>query len=508
MTAPPLTDLESQFDRLQQKLTPMWRFIGSGVGGPDQEENAVVVVPAMNVDVEMPASIQQAYEERFLFMLLLLRQPGIRMIYVTSLAIQPDILDYYLHLLPGVTISNARKRLAVVAPLDGSPRSLSEKLLDRPHLLAEMRKLIGDPERAHLVPFNTTELERELAVRLGIPMYAADPRFYGLGTKSGSRRIFAEEGVPHPLGSEDLSGPWDIVRAIVRMRAQRPAMSAAIVKLNEGVSGMGNALVDLEGLPAPGSPEEETAIEHRLRSMEFALETGTYDSYVAKLQEHGGIVEEMILGDELHSPSAQLRITPLGEVELLSTHDQMLGGPSGQLYLGASFPANPEYGPLIMREAAKVGRRFAREGIVGRFALDFVVFRKPSRDWDAYAIEINLRKGGTTHPFLTLQYLTDGRYDAETGHFATAQGTRKCYVASDHVESDRYRVFRPDDLFDIVSRRHLHFDHARQTGIVLHMLPSVSEAGRFGLTAVANTPEEANELYRRSLDVFDEEAQA
>src|SRR6185436_5624961 len=103
----------------------------------------------------------------------------------------------------------------------------------------------------------------------------------------------------------------------------------------------------------------------------------------------GGIVEELITGRDFRSPSAQLRVTPLGEVEALSTHDQMLGGPSGQAYLGCRFPADPEYAPAIMAEALKVGRRLAKEGVIGRFALDFVVVRNAKDEWEAYAIEIN-----------------------------------------------------------------------------------------------------------------------
>ena len=122
---------------------------------------------------------QQAYEERFLFLLLLLRQPRARLIYVTSQAIHPDVVDYYLDLLPGrVLRSTRRSGCSCVSPLDGSPRPLTQKLLERPQLLEHIRSLIPDPDRAHLVPFNTTTLERDLAVRLGIPMYGADPRHF------------------------------------------------------------------------------------------------------------------------------------------------------------------------------------------------------------------------------------------------------------------------------------------------------------------------------------------
>jgi hypothetical protein len=115
-------------------------------------------------------------------------------------------------------------------------------------------------------------------------------------------------------------------------------------------------------------------------------------------------------------------------------NDQMLGGPSGQSYLGCRFPADPAYASTITREAAKVGERLAREGAIGRFAIDFVTIRKGDGGWEPYAMELNLRKGGTTHLFLTLQFLKDGTYDAERATFSAPNGQEKCFVASDHVE--------------------------------------------------------------------------
>ncbi len=287
------------------------------------------------------------------------------------------------------------------------------------------------------------------------------------------------------------------------MRREKPGLEEVLVKLNEGVSGEGNASVDLRGAGV-----ERAAVEKRVRAMRFELASVTIEDYEAKLRERGGVVEERISGEEFRSPSVQLRVTPLGEVQLLSTHDQLLGGPSGQSYLGCRFPADPAYAATITREAAKIGGRLAREGVLGRFAIDFVTVRKPDGSWDPYAIELNLRKGGTTHPFLTLQFLTDGTYDPETATFTAPSGRRKFFVASDHVESPAYRQLTPDDLFDIVVRRGLHFDQSRQTGIVFHMLSALGEHGRLGLTAVGDSPVQAEELYDRAVAVLDEEARA
>src|SRR6266567_5883950 len=529
-------DSQAEFDRLQRKLVPLWKSIERF----NQDPQTIVVVPSMSIDAISSGAVMQAYEERFLFLLLLLRQPRARLIYVTSQTILPSIIDYYLGLLPGVIPSHARKRLFLISPLDLSVRALSDKLLDRPRLIERIRSLILDLDRAHLVPFNTTNREKDLALRLGIPMYGADPKFFPLGTKSGCRKIFIEENVPHPLGHENLGSKEDLIEAIAQMRAQKPSIRQVLVKLNEGVSGEGNAVIDLYGLPTsfakatadrpvagigdaghrnasagPGSSIPATTdsgraramLEERFRAMQFELEGITYESYMKELQERQGVVEERIMGDEFRSPSVQLRITPLGVVELLSTHDQLLGGPSGQSYLGCAFPADAGYAALITREAAKVGKRLAKEGVIGRFALDFVVVRSNGK-WDPYAIEINLRKGGTTHPFLTLQFLTDGTYDPKTAIFTAPNGRQKFFVASDHVESPQYRTLTPDDLFDIVVRHNLHFGQTRQTGVVFHMMSALGELGRMGLTAVGNSHEEAKATYDRAIAVLNEETGA
>ena len=501
----PVSVSQSEFDRLQKKLVPLWKSIERF----NQDPQTIVVVPSMSIDAIGSGAVMQAYEERFLFLLLLLRQPRARLIYVTSQTILPNIIDYYLDLLPGVIPSHARPRLFLIAPLDGSARPLSDKLLDRPRLIERIRSLIMDPDRAHLVPFNTTNREKELALRLGIPMYGADPKFFSLGTKSGCRQIFMEENVPHPLGHENLGSKEELIEAIAQMRTQKPSIKQVLVKLNEGVSGEGNAIVDVKGLPSVaggGDPGKQRALlEERLRAIQFESEGVTYESYMKKLQERKAVVEERIMGEEFRSPSVQLRITPLGKVELLSTHDQLLGGPSGQSYLGCVFPADKGYAALITREAAKVGRRLAKEGVIGRFALDFVVVRGEHGKWEPYAIEINLRKGGTTHLFLTLQFLTDGKYDPDTAIFTAPNGRQKFFVASDHVESPAYRTLTPDDLFDIVVRHNLHFGQTRQTGVVFHMMSALGELGRTGLTAVGNSREDAKALYDRAVAVLDEE---
>ena len=482
------------FDRLQARLPDVWRAIRL-----NEADESVVVVPSVSLDrVNAKAgAVNQAMEERYLFLLLLLRQPRLRMVYVTSGPVDPAIVEYYLALLPGVIPSHALSRLSMVSVGDLTPRPLSEKLLERPRLLADIAALIPNRHRSHLVPYTTTTLERDLALELGIPMYGADPRHLELGTKSGCRKLFDESGVNYPVGFEDLGSLDDIVDSLAELRVRRPEASVAMVKLNEGVSGAGNAVVDLSGLPEPGSADERAMLTERVWGMELEGKSVTHETYLAKFEQKGGIVEERIVGDEVLSPSVQLRVTPLGALETLSSHDQILGGPTGQSYLGCTFPAAPGYAALITREAEAIGRRLAELGVLGRFAVDFVVVRNGDA-WTAHAIEVNLRKGGTTHPFLTLQFLTNGRYHGDKGLFTTPAGREKHLMATDHLEDPSLRGLRVGDLFDVVARTGLHFDPTTETGVVFHMISSVTEAGRVGMTAVGDSAEHAREVYERA----------
>ncbi|NEN04298.1 hypothetical protein G3T36_00275 [Diaminobutyricibacter tongyongensis] len=503
-----LADLDEEgrarrFHRLQDRMESVWQSMKL-----DFDDESVVVVPsvALNSSVTGSGSMTQAFEERLLFLLLLLRQPRLRMIYVTSMPIDPRIVEYYLALLPGVIPSHALARLSTLSVGDSSPRPLSEKLLERPRLLAKIAALIPNRARSHLIPYSTTERERDIALTLGIPMYGADPRLAVLGSKSGCRRLFGEVGVRYPLGAEDLYSLEDVVDAIGTLLTMRPALSQVIVKLNEGVSGAGNAVVDLDGLGGLPESDRRSAIGQRVRKMTLESPDVPFEVYVARLESAGGIVEERIIGEELLSPSVQLRTLPDGRVELLSTHDQLLGGVSGQSYLGCAFPADPAYSRLISEPAMAIGEGLAAAGVLGRFAVDFVVVRDTEGDWSAYAIEINLRKGGTTHPFLTLQFLTDGRYDGRSGRFLTPEGTEKHLVATDHLEAAELRGLSIGDLFDVVARHGLHFDPSRQAGIVFHMISCITEHGRVGMTAVGDTPEQAMELYERARRVLFDEA--
>jgi len=473
---------EQSFAELQAQFRSIWPSVTlRSIGDLDR---TMVVVHSISFDVpDQLIPVFPAYEERFLCLVLsLLRGPRSRVIYVTSQPIHPRVLDYYFALVPELDTVGARSRFVQVSLVDGRNEPLSRKLVARPGALDRIRRLIGKPEMAVIVPFCMSADEVALAEALQLPIYGCDPELGWLGSKTGSRRVFADENVRHPVGL-DVRATDDLAAALDELRARSPEARSAVLKLDLGVSGLGNALLDLDA----ASGDLHSAIE--LENEEIDVE-----QYLALLDEQGGIVEERIESEDFRSPSVQLRMSPAGQVDIMSTHDQILGGANGQTYFGCHFPADPDYAARIAGEALKVGRRLAREGVIGRAGVDFATVEH-NGSWESYALEINLRCGGTTHPLFALTSLTDGAYDPLAGEWRTRNGAIKHYVATDHLDSPAYQSLTPDDLLDVVAEKGLGWDAEREVGVVLHMVSAIAVAGRIGLTAVGDTLDEARQRY-------------
>jgi hypothetical protein len=492
------------YRRLQSGMADLFRKLSIYPRSPQ----TVVVVPSLSLDRRELAKVKGVwhYEERMLVNLMLLRQPRTKIVFVTSETLDSNVVDYYLALLPGVPVSHARRRLVLLSCNDASAMPLSEKVLARPRLMSRIRDEILDPASAHIVCFNSSPLERTLALRLGIPLHSVDPALNDLGTKSGCREIFREAGVLLPLGYERLRDRGEIAVALAAIKKQRPAARRAVVKLNEGFSGEGNALFYYEDLDAAQSEAAlAAAIDARLPTgLRYEAPTEHWESFHEKYVEMQGVVEEFVEGEEKQSPSAQCRVNALGLPQVISTHDQMLGGPSGQVFLGCRFPADDSYRLEIQESAANVASVLAERGVIGRFGIDYVSV-PTARGWKHYAIEVNLRKGGTTHPFLTLKFLTDGTYDQETGLFYSQSGRPKYYFASDTMQSDRWVGLRPEDLIDISVFHGLHFHGASERGVVFHLIGALSQFGKLGVVAIGDNPQQANFLYEQTVQVLDEE---
>ncbi|MEU6716188.1 peptide ligase PGM1-related protein [Nonomuraea sp. NPDC046802] len=433
-------------------------------------EGTLVVVPSLSLPQDELRRITAArsYEERLLFLLLALREPGVKVVYLSSVPVDRDIIDYYFGFLPDP--DDAAKRLTLITLDDPWSQPLTWSLLRRPDVLEQLRSAI-DVE-AWLVPFVLSELEEELAALLGIPLYGPATSLAYYGSKSGAREVGHEAGVPMPRGFGDVRTANEVEEAMEALPGER-----VIVKLNDGYSGLGNVIV------TKGDRSQTS----------FSAAGETWESYTKKIRERGAVVEEFIEHRPLYYPSALAQITPGGQAQVLATHDQVLGGTNGHVYQGCTFPAAPEYRAEVGASAERIARVLADKGVVGLFGMDFFAL-KADAGYAALLCEINLRIGGTTHPFGAAVMTTGATYDAGTGLLMSGNQP-KFYTATDNCASSCLRGRTPGDVMRMAERLGVGFDARRRTGNVFHLLGAIPEYGKLGFTSIGDSREEADELH-------------
>ena len=445
----------------------------------------VVVLPSYSV----AGSLLGHYAERLLQLehrqllqaLALARVPGSRMIFVTSLRPSPEVVDYYLSLLPRRQRRDVRARLHFLEVPDPRPVSVSAKLLDRPDLVAELRHLVRG-RVAYIDPWNVTDDEGRIAHLLGLPLNGTPAQLWPLGFKSSGRRILRAVGVPVPLGFEDVRSADDVVAAVEEIARRRPGAPAVVVKTDNSGAGDGNRVVRLAG-PAAAAVRSAVA---------------GWEPWYHEDLSRGAVVEELLESPFTAYPSVQVDIAPTGEVEVVSTHEQIVGGPTGHVYQGCAFPASPAYAARLADHGSAVGRALAEYGARGRLAVDFAATSGPDGHWQLHGLEINLRRTGTTHPLTALENLVPGRYQAALGRWAADDGTTRAYRSTDNLLVPRWRGAAAGDVIDVVREAGLQFDRHTGTGVVLHALCGLDVDGRLGLTAIGDSPGEASRRYREA----------
>jgi len=253
------------------------------------------------------------------------------------------------------------------------------------------------------------------------------------------------------------------------------------------------------------NPEFSNGIISALETMKFQGKGETGSSFLRKIEKFGAIAE-IFLEDTLGSPSVQAVVNTTGEVHVLSTHEQILGGEDHQIYTGCRFPAQEEYRLQLQELGMKVGKNLAKKGVIDHFGVDFMVKKNPrTNEFIIYAIEINLRQGGTTHPMMTLKLLTDGMYDMESGHFLNKSGQQRFYIASDNLQKGEiYKGLLPHDIMEIFLQHRLHWNVETETGVVFHLLGALSEFGKIGVTCIGDSPKHCEYIYDHTVELLDQ----
>lgn len=504
------------FESLQKRLPAAWQSVCSDPNC----ERTVVVLPSISLSPLELANVQGSvhYEERLLSFLTLLEMPKTHVVYLSALRIPDDVISYYLQFLPGVTFSHAQERLHLISLMDRSDIPLTQKILERPAVIERIKRAIKNPALSYMEVYYNTELEHELAVKLGIPIFGSAVDLHYWSGKSGSRDIFKKLDIAHPKGYGSIFSMKEAAQAIVNLRSECPNLEGAVIKLNEGFSGIGNILVKFSSL---GARQTQDEIADYLENLsDDSCGEVSCQAFKKVLADQGGVVEAFIDAPGKTSPTIQIFINPLGEICIDSTHEQELGGRSGLEYIGCSLPAKANYVQALHHLGSEIGRELVRLGYIGPVSIDFIAIPRGSEkvaglvdgvvyghgDYELYAVEINLRRGGTTHPLSATSFLTGGRYMPESGSFKTPSGRKIFYVSFSNIAPSEAKGLCPDDIIDIVTEFGLHYNSATCCGVIFHMMGALSQYGRLSGTCVADSPEKAWELVETTKQILAEQA--
>lgn len=358
------------------------------------------------------------------------------------------------------------------------PEDLSDYIKDFGAVAREFKKICS-LNNAYLECFVLTEKEKHLVDNYNIPTWWSHEDLDYYKTKSGNRKIL--RGVTAiPRGIENLHSYEESLHALKNLSHQTNARRF-VIKLNDGVSGDGNGFINLKN---GGS-----SIIEALENINFVSPKMTTEKFFTEMRKLGGVIEEFIEGENKRSPSVQLLLSPNGDFEILSSHEQILDE-SGSRFLGSEFPAKEDHRESIMREAEKVAKKLCTLNLSGIVGLDFLTVKNANGLIETYLIEMNIRKGGTTHPYWSAR---------------TALGALPCPVKGTLRKGKKEWVYRSNDnlsdgggcrrslsgLMEKAEKAGLTYCPQRKTGAIFHMLSCWEPEGKCGATFIGETPEEA-----------------
>ena len=109
--------------------------------------------------------------------------------------------------------------------------------------------------------------------------------------------------------------------------------------------------------------------------------------------------------------------------------------------------------------------------------------------------ELNLRKGGTTHPYTALRNLVPGHHDVNSARWIADDGSSRCYESTDNLLAEAWRGRSPSSVVAAIDAARLGFDPVTRVGVLLHMLTGLAIDGRIGLTAIGSSRRQASEYF-------------
>jgi hypothetical protein len=304
---------------------------------PANDFDDIFILPSLTLDKQELLKVQavnkklylireaSVYEQRQLYNLLMLQNPKVRVIFLSSMPIDEAIIQYYWKLISfGVSLDDFKSRLSLLSPMDSSSISLVEKILSRPLLVKKMKKLNRNSERTCLVCNISSYYEFKLCERLDCILLGFDPKHNYFGTKDGSKKIFQMAQIPFPESTPLCKSEISFFEETLDLIQRNENAVMLVVKLNDSFSGKGNANMELCHLREfMKKNKDKNKIIEELKEgcnqLNFSADTN-WDSFRKRIYDMGVISEVFVDCNEC--PSGQGYVEN-GKITMVSTHDQV-----------------------------------------------------------------------------------------------------------------------------------------------------------------------------------------
>ena len=211
-------------------------------------------------------------------------------------------------------------------------------------------------------------------------MYGADPRLADWGTKTGCRRLFAEEGVPSPAGrtrtcTPSTTSPTRCWRCGPRAGRRWAARSSSSTRASPARATRSSTW---PACPAPGRPAErgrgratrlrgDAAREPRRAARRVRREA-------RRARRHRRGARDRRRGAQPQRAAPRPARAARSSCSRRTT--SCSAARAGRATSAAKFPADFAYARAIIgRGRARSAPGWPTEGVLGRFAIDFVVVR-------------------------------------------------------------------------------------------------------------------------------------
>ena len=427
------------------------------------------------------------FEERNLFYLACLKNPKTRFIAVLSEGFQECFINYCIEHISqayNLGVYEIKERFEIVSiPTDGK-QYLTKNILQNAEFSHRINNALIDKTNTLIDYWMVTDSDARLAMQLGLAYYGLQAEAFNIDSKASSRKIFRTLDIAIPAGRENLASFQEVQLALQEL-LEEASSETFIIKINQEEGGNGLAKIARATAFLPYQEFlDQIQITKNIPISEFE----------AALQQQKAVLEAYIEAEIVAFPSVKMEILSDGVIRNLATHDQLL---KDMTYSGSIFPADPSYRSELIKLGQKISTHIAKLGVFGIASVDFLATKNsPNDTWKFWGIEINARKGATTHSIFWSKWLTKAEYDQSNGVLQAITG-EIMYQASEYFWTPNLSKIPPETILAAIKNAGLDFDHQKQSGVFVHMLSCVPKFGKFGATIIGHTKEEVTDYWEK-----------